>query len=265
MTTGTTEWIDAHTHLDSEELYPKREQLLQHAYDSGVRKMVLVNSEATEPSFSRTLECAALQGPIAKFASLGIHPHHALSYNDELEQLLLSLLEQESVVAFGEIGLDYFYDFSPRDTQRSVLRRQLELAREKKLPVVIHCRDAYGELTDILRSIADEWHGMIHCFTGNREEVLPLLELGFFISFSGIVTFRNANELRDAARVVPIDRILIETDAPYLAPVPHRGKTNEPAFVVHTGTFLAELRKVAAPEFAGHVSRNFDSLFHRLP
>jgi len=261
MTTGTVEWIDAHTHLDSEELYPRREELLQSAFDNGVHKMVFVNSEATEQSFSRTIECAQIQGPIRKFASLGIHPHHAINYSDELEAKLLSFFDH--VIAFGEIGLDFFYDFSPRDTQRSVLRRQLEIARQKKLPVVIHCRDAYGELTDILRSMADEWHGMIHCFTGNREEVMPLLQLGFFISFSGIVTFRNANELRDAARVVPLDRILIETDAPYLAPVPHRGKTNEPAFVAYTGEFLAELRKMPVFEFSRQVSKNFDSLFHR--
>ncbi len=261
LCSGMTAWIDAHTHLDSNELFSHVDEVLQRALDAGVREMLLVNSEADEQSFARTMECVWKESEIKKHAALGVHPHHAGRYGNGLEKLLLTFLNQEGVIALGEIGLDFFYDFSPRDVQIDVLERQLQLSRERNLPVVIHCRDAYGPLAEILEKQAKQWRGMIHCFTGTSEESKTLTNLGFHISFSGIVTFRNADSLRQAAASVPLDRILIETDAPYLAPVPHRGKTNEPAFVVHTAKQIAQLRKMTEAELSGQITQNFLTLF----
>lgn len=254
-------WIDAHTHLDADELYPQRIEILNRAAEAGVQKVLLVNSEASADSFLRTLDVASIPGRPEKFVSLGIHPHHASMYSEDLEHLLQQHWQLPNVIAVGEIGLDFFYNYSPAVVQTDILKRQLRLSLKNQKPVVIHCRDAYPELAKILRSESDRWSGMIHCFTGNSEEVELFLELGFHISFSGIVTFRSAGALQEAARVVPLDRILIETDAPYLAPVPKRGKTNEPSFVVHTGGFLANLKGLTNEDFAEVVLENFGRLF----
>lgn len=256
-----TVWIDAHTHLDSEELFPHLDEVLQRALDADVREMLLVNSEAHEPSFARTMECVRKESEIKKHAAIGVHPHHASQYDENLEELLLTFLNEKGVIALGEIGLDFFYDFSPREVQIDVLERQLQLSLEKNLPVVIHCRDAYPRLAQILEKHAKQWRGMIHCFTGTREEAKMLTDLGFHISFSGIVTFRNADPLREAAAAVALDRILIETDAPYLAPAPNRGKINEPAFVVQTGRRLAEIRQMTEEELSRQIHQNFHALF----
>lgn len=255
-------WVDAHTHLDSDELYPCADSLLLRAEQAGVRRMVLANSEATEQSFERTLSLVDGAATVARFASLGIHPHHASSYTEVLQENLLVCLNHPCVVAYGEIGLDFYYNFSPPDVQVQVFRGQLRAALNSGLPVVIHCRDAYGQLAEILRSEQDkDWKGMIHCFTGSVAEVEQLLNLGFFISFSGIVTFKKAQGLREAARIVPINRMLTETDAPYLAPVPYRGKTNEPAFVAETGRFLASVKQMEVDRFASQIWENFQSIF----
>ncbi|HJZ12326.1 MAG TPA: TatD family hydrolase [Acidobacteriota bacterium] len=256
-----TDWIDAHTHLDAEELHPKLPEVLLRAEAAGVRTLLLVNSEATESSFQKTFDCLKQQSPIQRYLSFGIHPHHAVQYDPNLQGLLLRFLAAEKVIALGEIGLDFYYNYSPKDIQIAVLHRQLRLALEKNLPVVIHCRDAYGELREILAEESSAWRGMIHCFTGTPQEAESLLQLGFYISFSGIITFRSAEVLRDAARIVPVNRILIETDAPYLAPAPYRGKTNEPAFVAETGKYLARLRQMNEEAFAAAVTGNFHSLF----
>ncbi len=256
-----TKWLDAHTHLDSNELYPQRREVLDRAAIAGVHKLLLVNSDPTETSFERTVDCLEMEHSVARYGSFGVHPHHAIQYGPELETRLLNLLNHERVVALGEFGLDFYYDNSPRDVQESVLKRQLELSRERNLPVVIHCRDAYGRLAEILRSQAVEWKGMIHCFTGTPGEMKPLLDLGFHISFSGIVTFRTAETLRQCASEVPPDRILVETDAPFLAPVPYRGKLNEPSFVVETAKFVAGLRNESLEVLAQAVNDNFARLF----
>jgi TatD DNase family protein len=255
------EWVDAHTHLDAEELYPNRTAILARATQAGVNTLLLVNSEASQNSFLRTLEVALLKDASRRYVSLGIHPHHASLYSEELENQLLEKLKHPAVISFGEIGLDYYYDYSPKEVQIKVLRRQLHLSREEGLPVMIHCREAYKELAEILRSESTDWKGMIHCFTGNSQEAAALLELGFYISFSGIITFRSAAILQEAARFVPLERILVETDAPYLAPVPKRGKVNEPAFLIYTGEFVAQLKKVPVQEFARKVIANFEKLF----
>jgi TatD DNase family protein len=255
-----TRWLDAHTHLDSDELFPEKENVLDRALESGVERVLLVNSESTGTSFDRTLQCIRLQHPVRRFACFGVHPHHASQYDSKMEEQLKSLLQDPAVIGFGEIGLDFYYNFSPQDVQMEVFRKQLALAKELNLPVIIHCRDAYRQLAEILKE-TNTRGGMIHCFTGTVAEMQPLLELGFTISFSGIVTFKKATDLQEAARAVPMDRVLVETDAPFLAPVPFRGKRNEPAFVVHTAKFVAELKGKSEEEFAAAVNANFEKLF----
>jgi TatD DNase family protein len=255
------EWIDAHTHLDSDELYVQKDEVLLRAESVGVRGILQVNSEATPISMERTTEILNMNSSIQRWGAFGIHPHHASLYSASLEKALLEYLSFPQVVALGEIGLDFYYNYSPHEIQEEVFKKQLKLAIDLKLPVVIHCRDAYVRLAEILKNIANEWQGMIHCFTGTSEEMNPLLDLGFHISFSGIVTFRNATTLQQAAGAVPSDRMLVETDAPFLAPVPHRGKTNEAAFVVDTGRFLASLHGVNENEIAQQTTQNFKRLF----
>ncbi len=254
-------WVDAHTHLDSDELFSEKEEVLNRAFNAGVTRALLVNSEPAQQSFERTLTCLRLSHPVKRFASFGIHPHQANLYDSELEKKVRELLEHPGVVALGEIGLDFYYNHSPQDVQISVLKKQLTLSQEKQLPVVIHCRDAYPDLAQILSSLSSKWQGMIHCFTGTPFEMDPLLQLGFHISFSGIVTFPRAKTLQESAKLVPLDRILVETDAPFLAPVPHRGKRNEPAFVVETGKFIASLRSLFEEKLSDAVSTNFEKLF----
>ncbi len=254
------EWIDAHTHLDSDELYAQKDEVLARAEAAGVHGMLQVNSEATPVSMERTVEILNMNSTVRRWGAFGIHPHHASLFSVGLEKALLEYLSFPGVIALGEIGLDFYYDYSPREIQEEVLKKQLRLVLDLKLPVVIHCRDAYGHLAEILRSLAGQWRGMIHCFTGTREEMESLLALGFHISFSGILTFRNAGTLQRAAQAVPLKRVLVETDAPFLAPVPHRGKTNEPAFVINTGRFLANLRGVTENEIAQQTTQNFKTL-----
>ncbi len=203
------------------------------------------------------------------YATVGIHPHEArlagLAAYDEMERLA----RHEKVIAWGEIGLDYFYDHSPRDEQKTVFARQMELAGAAKLPIVIHCRpsnendDAWD---DCLGMIHAQWApkglgGILHCFTGKWEQARRALDMGFLISFAGNLTFPKAQQIRDAAREVPLDRMLIETDAPFLAPVPHRGKRNEPAFVIETARRLGELRGMSAEDVGERASRNFCEFF----
>lgn len=255
-------WIDAHTHLDTEPLFSTKEQVLGRAEEAGINKILLVNSEATQESFRKTLDCLNVPSPVKRVLAFGVHPHEAKAYTQNLEQMLLETLDHPAVVAFGEIGLDFFYNYSPQEIQVSVFKHQLQLSLQRDLPVVIHCRDAYGSLSKILKAEGANWRGMIHCFTGDSEDALKLLELGFFISFSGIITFPKAKPIRDAARIVPLERILVETDAPFLAPVPHRGKTNEPAFVVETIKRLSEVKKVAIDDLSEQLQKNFHTLFN---
>jgi TatD DNase family protein len=254
-------WLDAHTHLDADELFSEKEKVLDRAQKAGVNRILLVNSEATEPSFERTLECLQVSHPVQRSACFAIHPHQAILYNRDLEERLTELLAVKNVVALGECGLDFYYNYSPQDVQVTAFLRQAHLSKEKKLPLVIHCRDAYPQLAEILREVDQNWRGMIHCFTGTMQEMEPLLELGFYISFSGIVTFPKARTLQECAKNVPLNRILIETDAPYLSPVPHRGKRNEPSYVIETGKFIASLREISNEQFTTALQENYDALF----
>ena len=195
------------------------------------------------------------------WAALGVHPHEASGWTDEREADLRRHAMSARVLAIGEIGLDYHYDHSPRDVQRDVFRRQLRLARELDLPVVIHTRDAEDDTAALLADEAGPRGGVLHCFTSKAELARRAVELGLLVSFSGIVTFARTDELREVARAVPGDRLLVETDAPFLAPVPHRGQTNEPAFVRITAQRLADLRGVTLEALAQETSANFDRVF----
>ncbi|MDX1980142.1 MAG: TatD family hydrolase, partial [Bryobacteraceae bacterium] len=194
-------------------------------------------------------------------ATVGVHPHNAAKATDTTLGELEALLKHPKVLALGEIGLDYHYDFSPRDTQRALFRDQLDLARRAAKPVVIHTREAWDDTFAVLE---EHWQGagIMHCFSGGPVEARRALAMGFYISFAGVVTFPKAVELQAAAVAVPLDRLLIETDAPYLAPIPHRGRRNEPSYVAHTASKLAELRGAPVEEIAAATTANFGRLMH---
>ncbi|MDX2045049.1 MAG: TatD family hydrolase [Acidobacteriota bacterium] len=258
-------FIDSHSHLDVPNYDSDRSEVIARARAAGVELMLeIAGSDVGKGSLEPGLRLAEQHEFI--FAAIGLHPHEASLYDAELEQTLLECSRHPKVIGWGEIGLDYYYDHSPRDVQQKVFRRQLELALEQKLPVIIHTRDAEDDTISILRGHwqqagVAEIGGIIHCFTGTQTLADAALEIGFHISFSGVVTFKTAEELRSVARTVPMDRLLIETDCPFLSPVPYRGKRNEPAFVVETAKKLAELKQTSIEEIAATTSGNFRRLF----
>jgi len=239
--------VDSHCHLDGKEFDADREAVIQRALDAGVETLVVIG---LSPAVALAERFDNL------YAVAGVHPHEA-SGHDGTEAS--PLVNHPKVVAIGEIGLDYHYDFSPRDQQRAVFERQLQLARESNLPVVIHTREAWNDTLAIIRESGVR-HGIFHCFSEGPEEAAQALDLGFHISFSGIITFPKAEKVRDAARLAPHDRILVETDAPYLAPIPYRGKRNEPAYVVHTAQRLAEIRRTTFDEITAQTTQNWRRL-----
>ena len=260
-------FIDSHAHLDGKQFDSDREQVITRAREAGVRAMVAIGNGDGPPSLDAGIQLAE-QYPFL-YATIGIHPHEARLANDSAYQAMEQLARHPKVIAWGEIGLDYFYDHSPRDTQKQVFVHQMELAAAAKLPIVIHCRPSDGSdngWEDCLGLIQDQWApkglgGVLHCFTGNWVQAKQALDMGFMISFAGNVTFPKAQQIRDAALEVPLDRILIETDCPYLAPVPHRGKRNEPAFVKETARKLGELRGLSMEEVGERTGRNFYNFF----
>ena len=197
-------------------------------------------------------------------AAAGVHPHEASKAEERHFDQLRELARHSKFVAIGEIGLDYHYDHSPRDVQMQVLVRQLKLAQQLKLPVIIHCRDAWADLRKVIRVEAQGLSrgGILHCFSGTRDDALELMDFGFLVSFAGNLTFKKAENLRAVAREIPIDRLLTETDSPYLAPVPYRGKRNEPAYVCEVTRALATLHNMAEEAMGEQVARNFVRFFH---
>jgi TatD DNase family protein len=257
-------FIDSHAHLDTPNFDADRAEVIARARAAGVEMILeIAGSDVGKGSLEPGLKLAEEHEFI--YAATGLHPHEASLYDPQLEQTLLECSRHPKVIGWGEIGLDYYYDHSPREVQQRVFRRQLELALDRRLPVIIHTRDAEPDTIAILR---ETWAGaggagvggIIHCFTGSQSLADAALEMGFHISFSGVVTFKTAEELRAVARRVPIERLLIETDCPFLAPVPYRGKRNEPAFVVETAKKLAELKTVGLEEIARATSDNFRRL-----
>ena len=256
-------FTDSHCHIDGAEYDADRDDVIQRARAAGVSAILNVGTgDPHSGALERAVALAEKHADI--YTAIGTHPHDARLFDDEAEQLIISLISQSSrVIAWGEIGLDFHYDNSPRNVQMSVFRRQLKLARAANLPVIIHSREAEAETIEILKS---EWSdsalpGIMHCFSGSLWLAQQSLELGFHISFSGIVTFKKAEELRTIAKQVPLDRLLIETDCPFLAPVPFRGKRNEPAYVVEVARCLAGIHEKTVAEIGQVTSENFANLF----
>jgi TatD DNase family protein len=260
-------FVDSHAHLDGPQFDSDREQAISQARAAGVQTIVAIgNGDGPEH-----VDCGIRLAENYDFiyATLGIHPHEARLADDAAYQNMERLAKHPKVIAWGEIGLDYYYDHSPRDVQKEVFTRQMELAAAAKLPIVIHCRpseDSDNAWKDCLSLMRDHWApnglgGILHCFTGTWPQVKSALDMGFMISFAGNVTFPKAQQIRDAALQVPLERMLIETDSPYLAPVPHRGKRNEPAFVKETARKLGELRRMTPEELGQQTSRNFYNFF----
>ncbi|MFS8084690.1 MAG: TatD family hydrolase [Acidobacteriota bacterium] len=256
-------FVDSHCHIDGPEYDADRVEVISRARDAGVTTMLNVGTgDPHSGAFERAVELAEKHEAI--YAAVGVHPHDARLFDDAAEQRLLDLIKQSKrVIAWGEIGLDYHYDHSPRDAQMDVFRRQLRLARAAELPVVIHSREADDETIAILREELVEYRrsGVLHCFGGSLAMAQAAIEIGFFVSFAGNVTFKKAESLRDVARQLPLDRLLIETDCPYLTPVPFRGKRNEPARVIETARCLAELHGKELEEIGLITSENFGKLF----
>ncbi|MBN2370737.1 MAG: TatD family hydrolase [Vicinamibacteria bacterium] len=251
--------IDSHCHIDSREFDADRDAVIERARAAGVETMLVVGVMDGRGGHESALNVSRRHGlPVA----VGIHPHEARFADEAAYEELARLAHEKRIVAVGEIGLDYHYDHSPRDAQREAFRRQLRLAQSVGLPVIIHTREADGETITILtEENVGASGGVLHCFSGGESLARRALDLGLYISFSGIVAFPKACEIREVARWVPEDRLLIETDAPYLAPPPYRGKRNEPAFVVEVARTLAEARKETFFNIAQATTVAFQRLF----
>ncbi len=257
--------IDSHCHVAEPEFDADRDQVLRRAAESGVATIVCVGATGPAETNQRTLALLGRDAPLAIVATVGIHPHHATSGDDAAFALLERLARAPGVVAIGETGLDFHYNFSPPAAQRAAFVRTVALARTLGLPLVVHVREAHVEAADLLRAEgAATVGGVIHCFTGARDDARRYLDLGFHVSVAGIVTFRNAEPLREAVRSVPLDRLLVETDAPYLAPVPHRGRRNEPAHVRVVAEAVAAVRGEPRVAVAEATTANARRLF-QLP
>jgi len=255
--------VDTHCHLDPQYFPAGPDEVLERAREAGVSGFVVIGVGA-DLSPARAAVALARRLPERAGAAVGVHPHDALSLDDAAYDELARLADAPEVLAVGEIGLDYHYDHSPREVQRAVFARLVGLARDKQKPIVIHTRNAPADTLDILQSEgARDVGGVIHCFSEDRAFAARALDLGFDLSFSGIVTFKSSVAIQDVAQWAPLDRILVETDSPYLAPIPKRGKPNEPAYVVHTARRVAELRGIAFEALAEATTVNAQRAFRR--
>jgi len=254
--------VDSHCHLDGAVFNSDRDEVIERARAAGVCFMLAIGTGDGPPDLEAGVRVAEAHPDIA--ATVGVHPHDAAKFNAAVASRVDGLCEHPKVVAVGEIGLDYHYDNSPREAQRDAFVEQMEIAKSRGKPIAIHTRDAWD---DTLELLARHWagsglHGIMHCFTGNSEQALQCLEMGFLLSFSGVLTFARAADLRATARWVPDDRVLVETDAPYLTPAPHRKiRRNEPRFVVEVARVLATAKGVPYEELAERTSANFFQLF----
>jgi len=265
--------IDSHAHLDSPRYDEDRDALLARAWQAGVRTVFSIGIGDGPDTMHRALELSRAYAGKPEtpriLASAGVHPHEAQLCDKVALTKLNNLLQEPEVIACGEIGLDYFYDHSPRETQKTVFRQQMEIAAAHKKPIIIHCRPSDNSTNawdDTLDMIESEWApkglgGILHCFTGEWDHARRAMDCGFLISFAGNITFPKAQPIRDVALQVPLDRMLVETDAPFLAPVPNRGKRNEPAWVAGVAEKLAEIRNLSADEVASRTTENFHRFF----
>ena len=262
-------YIDSHCHLENKRFDGDRAEVFARAKAAGVETLLAIGNG--DGPGTGTLDCAIKlsQQYDWVYATVGIHPHEAALAKqadfDELERLS----KDSKVIAWGEIGLDYYYDNSPRDVQQRVFTQQMEMARAAKLPIIIHVRpsdNSENAWDDLLRLLREHWAssglgGVLHCFTGSAENAKTVLDLGFIVSFAGMVTYPKAQNIRDAALIVPLDRMFIETDSPYLAPIPYRGKRNEPAYVIEVARAIAELLGIAHDEAGLQTTQNFYNFF----
>ena len=250
--------IDSHAHLDDERFDGDRDILIKSLKSNKLE--LVINIGADFQSSINSIELAKQYDNI--YASIGVHPHSASEVTEETLDKFREMAKEEKVVAIGEIGLDYYYDNSPRDLQRKWFREQLKLAKELDLPVIIHSRDATQETFDIIKEAQDgSLRGVLHCFSGSVEVAMEYIKLGFYISIGGPVTFKNARVVKEVAEAVPLDKLLIETDCPYLTPEPYRGKRNEPMFVKYVAQKIAEIKDINFEELAKATNKNTKELF----
>lgn len=252
-------WIDVHTHLDKLEEGP--EAAIEAARAAGIGRLITIGTEPADHPV--VLELAKKYYPEV-YCTLGVHPHEGQIYTAEAGRFIEENAVHPAVVAIGEIGLDYYYESSPKEEQKHAFRSQLEIAARLKMPVEIHTRDAEEDTIAILREFQGRVNGIIHCFTGTRWLAEQALDIGFNISISGVVTFKNADDLRATVKMLPLDRIHVETDAPFLAPVPMRGKKNTSAYMIHTAKFVAELKGVSEAELALQTTQNAYKMFPKI-
>ena len=255
--------VDSHCHLDFDDFAADRAGVIRRAREAGVGAMVTISTRVRRFDALR----AIIEAHPEVYASIGTHPHNAAEEPDVTRDDLLRIAEHPRVVAIGEAGLDYHYDNAPRDAQERGLRTHIAAARDSGLPLVIHARSADDEMIRVLEeeTARGAFPAVLHCFSSGEELAQRGIALGLYVSFSGILTFKNSQAIRDIAAWVPEDRILVETDAPFLAPMPHRGQSNEPAFVAHTAAVLAELRGWSPAQTAERTTRNFARLFRKVP
>jgi TatD DNase family protein len=261
MTNLVPELVDSHCHLDFPEFAPELEAVVARARGAGVGRMLTICTRLSK--FDQVLAIAEQFDRM--FCSVGVHPHEAAHEVDVALPRILDYAKHPKVVGIGEAGLDYYYDKSPHGKQQEVFALHIEAARQSGLPIIVHSRDADEDTVKLLQEGAGKGglRGVIHCFTSTQYLADAALEMGFFISLSGIVTFKNAEDLRKVAKTVPLDRLLVETDSPYLAPMPMRGKRNEPSFVKHTATYVAGMLGIGFDELAQRTTENFERLFDK--
>lgn len=259
-------WTDTHCHVHDTPEAAERRAILQRATDAGVRRMICIGTDEERSRAALALAAAGAGEGAELYATVGLHPHYAEGGTAGISLLLSELKDDQGgvsprLVGVGECGLDYYYDNSAREAQRRAFAAQVALAREHDLTLVIHTRDAFDDTLAILREEGVPERTVFHCFTGGPADAERCLETGAFLSFSGIVTFKNAAEVREAARLCPLDRVLVETDSPFLTPVPHRGETNEPCYVPLVGEAIAKEKDLSTGEVAAITSDNAEAAF----
>lgn len=248
--------IDTHCHLGDKAFTRDREEVIERARKAGVSPVIIIGDSIEESRWN--VEFSHQHTDV--FCTVGVHPHHAKEWREKHLTTLRDLARGEKIVGIGEIGLDFHYDFSPRDVQQSVFQTQLVLAKEKNLPVVIHSREAIEETWKIIQEVKPE-NLVLHCCTERWEDAKRFIDAGYLLSFTGIITYKNAQEIRDTVKRCPLDRIMVETDSPYLAPLPHRGKRNEPAFVTEVARCIAEIKGISYEEVERATSENATEFF----
>jgi TatD DNase family protein len=252
--------IDSHAHIQGKEYAGEVEAVIARAHAAGVETIIAVGGAGDMSSNTDAIRLATVFPDV--YATVGMHPHDAKDVGDDELNVLKKLAAHSKVIAIGETGLDYYYSHSPHDVQRRVFGQFIHMARQTQLPIVVHERDAARDATELLRCQGvGDLRGVIHCFTGNYESARAYLDLGFYLSFTGIITFKNADALREVVSKIPLERILVETDSPYLTPVPHRGRRNEPAYARHVAETIANVKGISFEEIAQITTANVKQLF----